>query len=112
MNQNYPNDADGDALRNVAEAGNDMSQPMGIDFTVAVPDESVGRQVAELAQATGYAVELVFDDEDAAWTCYCTKTMLATYDGVVQAQEELNELAEPLGAYCDGWGTFGNSEPG
>jgi hypothetical protein len=32
----YPNDADGDALRRIANDGSDMSQPMEVDFTVDV----------------------------------------------------------------------------
>ena len=112
MNLDYPNDADGDALRRIAEDGNDMSMPMDVDFTVDVPDQGSGEQVAALAQAKGYVVDLEFDDEDEEWTCYCTKSMLATYEGVVAAQKELDELSEPFGGCCDGWGTFGNSETG
>lgn len=78
---------------------------------MAVPDERTGEQVAELARAKGYAVELGFDDGDEAWTCYCTTTMLATHEGVVAAQDELNDLPEPFDACCDGWGTFGNRSP-
>ena len=37
MNEAYPDDADGDALRRIASTGADMSRPMQIDFFVAVP---------------------------------------------------------------------------
>jgi len=110
MTINYPDDDDGDALRRVAEDGNDMSKPMDIDLSVAVPDKESGDRVAELARARGYAVDVYFDEEDESWTCYCTKNMLVTYDGVVTAQEELDELSEPFGGYCDGWGTLGNEK--
>ena len=36
MFSDYPNDADGDELRNVAESGADMSRPMVINFSVEV----------------------------------------------------------------------------
>jgi hypothetical protein len=36
MADSFPNDADGDALRRVAERS-DMSKPMDIDFAVDVP---------------------------------------------------------------------------
>jgi hypothetical protein len=50
------------------------------------------------------------DGGSGSWTCYCSKTMLLTHTAVVDVQAELNRLAEPLGGYCDGWGTFGNAE--
>jgi regulator of RNase E activity RraB len=114
----YPDDDDGQALRLVVQNGSDMSRPMDIDFALAVPDENTGREVAKAAEAAGYRTEVVFDEgeelEDEAatpsWTCYCTKTMLATYEGVIAAQRELELLSSPFGGYPDGWGTFGNVE--
>jgi hypothetical protein len=108
MIPDFPHDADGDALRRVAEGGSDLSKPMAIDFTVAVPDESSGRAVAEAARAAGF--ETSVSRELGEWTCYCTKSMLATYEGVIQVQEELRRLAAPHGGVPDGWGTFGNVE--
>lgn len=103
----YPNDADGDALRAVAERA-DMSKPMDIDFAVDIPSEAAGEEVARLASASGYKTSVDFDDTSKRWTCYCTKQMLATYDGVIAAQKELDALSAPLGGKSDGWGTFGN----
>jgi hypothetical protein len=104
----YPNDADGDALRRVA-TDSDMSRPMAIDFMVAVPDEQSGRAVAEAAQARGYATSVKRDEPSGGWTCYCTKSMLATHAGVLDAQAELDRVAQPHGGHSDGWGTFGNA---
>jgi len=36
--------------------------------------------------------------------------MLATYEGVIVVQSELNKILQPYGGHCDGWGTFGNTE--
>jgi regulator of RNase E activity RraB len=112
----FPHDADGDALRRVAQSGSDMSRPMEIDFFVAVPDRQAGEHVARLAAFRGYQVKVVEDaheegddEEGDAWTCYCTKAMLATYDGVVEAQRELDDLSRHFGGRSDGWGTSGNS---
>ena len=41
MADTFPNDADGDALRRVAERS-DMSQPMDIDFAINVPNQARG----------------------------------------------------------------------
>jgi len=115
----YPNDADGDALRRIAAAGNDMSLPMAVDFEIAASEQSAVEAVAEAADKLGYDTEIFVlenEDEDDAepipdpWTCECTKDMVLTHESVLKAQQELNAIAKPLGAYADGWGTFGNVE--
>src|SRR5262245_36216529 len=105
----FPNDADGDALRRLAAAGNDMSRPMAVDFTVAVPSLSAGHAVANAAQGMGYRTSVEVDEDEQTCTCYCTKHMVASYDAVVLAQQELNRLSGPHGGQCDGWGSFGNA---
>jgi regulator of RNase E activity RraB len=114
--QDYPYDADGDALRRVAASGSDMSRPMDIDFQVAAPDESMATKIAAEAAQLGYRVRIWFDEGEQdpveedylRWTCNCTKTMLPDHGAIVAAQDELDRIAKPLGACIDGWGTFGN----
>jgi len=106
----YPDDADGDALRRVAANGADMSQPMVIEFTVDAPDEAVASAVTERVSTRGYIASIYRDDEDGSITVCCAKSMLATYNGVVDAQAEINALCTSLGAHCDGWGTWGNHQ--
>jgi hypothetical protein len=36
--------------------------------------------------------------------------MVPAYDAIIAAQAELNRIAQPLGAYVDGWGSFGNAD--
>jgi hypothetical protein len=110
--ETYPNDADGDALRRVVSDGNDMSLPMLVDFSVALPDQTAAESFASVVAASGYEASVVFDKEDATWDCYCTKRMVLSYDGVIAAQSELDEQAGSFGGNCDGWGTFGNKDGG
>jgi hypothetical protein len=117
MYDEYPNDADGDALRRVAGGGSDMSEPMDVDFQIAAPDESTAMTIAEIAARLGYRTRIYnyteddAEDESHSWTCECSKTMVLTYDAALAAQAELDEIARPLSAYADGWATFGNVEP-
>src|SRR5688572_11898716 len=105
----FPNDADGDALRRIAEDGSDMSRPMLINFHVAVPDEQSAQALGEVACKLGYRVELYESSEcTLPFTCECSTRMLATYQGVMAIQEELAALSKPFGGIPDGWGTFGN----
>ena len=110
MNTSYPDDADGDALRIVEEHGADMSRPMKIEFSIGVPDITVARSLVELISPLGYEPSIFKDDEDGSVSIYCARTMLATYDGVVSAQDELNRICKPHGAECDGWITPGNKQ--
>jgi regulator of ribonuclease activity B len=110
MDAVYPNDDDGDTLKAVAASGADMSKPMLIDFTIAVPTMEGARSLTERIAALGYAPELYVDEEDGSISLYCGRTMVATYEGVVAAQAELNLLCEPVGANCDGWLTAGNRQ--
>jgi hypothetical protein len=105
----YPDDADGDALRRLASDGSDLSQPMDIDFAVAVPDEETGKAVVLLAAARGYRPAVSQDDETGEWTCNCSRLMVPSYEALLAAQAELDELARSVGGYVDGWGSFGNA---
>jgi hypothetical protein len=103
-------DPDADALRRVAESGADMSRPMVIEFSIDVPDEVSARSVADLIAPDGFDTSMFHDDETGSWSVYGSKQMLATYENVVGAQENLNRLVHAHGGRCDGWGTFGNTE--
>jgi hypothetical protein len=106
----YPDDADGDALRKVAESGADMSRPMVIELSVDVPDERSAPSVAEVVGLAGFDPSVFHDDETNSCSIYCTKKILATYENFVDAQADLNRLVQPYGGHCDGWGTFGNTQ--
>jgi len=106
----YPDDDDGDALKRVAENGADMCQPMKTEFSIDVPDVDRARSLAEKIAALGYTPDIFVDDESGSVSIYCAKNMLATHEGVVAAQCELNELCVPFAAECDGWITAGNRQ--
>jgi hypothetical protein len=80
----FPDDADGDALRRVAERS-DMSKPTDIDFAVDVPSKRSGEEVQRLAAQRGFRPTLHFDETDQRWTCYCAKRVVPTYEAVIAA---------------------------
>jgi hypothetical protein len=89
-----------------------MTKPMIVDFAVDVPTETAGKQVARLAEERGYSCDVELDRKGQRWTCYCTRTMVATYAAMIAAQKELDELSAPFGGKSDGWGTAGNNRTG
>jgi regulator of RNase E activity RraB len=106
--EDLPNDADGDALRRILAHGSDLSKLMEIDYAVAVPDETAAHRVALAAEKAGFRARVRQDEESHSWTCYCSKTMIASHDNLLKDQKLLDDLSEPFGGYSDGWGTFGN----
>jgi len=83
---------------------------MVIEFSVHVPDERAARRTAEVVAPAGFDPSIFYHDETDSWSVYCAKEMLVTYDAVIDAQSELNRLLQPHGVYCDGWGSFGNTQ--
>ena len=106
----YPNDPTGDALRSIAESGSDMNQPMEIEYHIFVEDQAAGDAVSTALRAAGLDTEVWCDEETDEWTCTCYKTMLATYDGILETEAMLAKLCEALGGTPDGWGTYGNAD--
>ena len=51
----------------------------------------------------------VATDDEGDWITYCTKEMVASYEAIVDAQEELRQLSRRHGGEPDGWETLGNA---
>jgi hypothetical protein len=63
----FPNDADGDALCNVAAGGTDMSRPMVIDYAVGAPDQATALVIAEVVAPRGYDPSISEDQDGGTW---------------------------------------------
>ena len=108
----YPDDAIGHALRDLAAAGNDMSAEMAIDFSVVIPVEKMAGKFARTAEGRGYRVGVWKRQGDDDWDVICAKRMVPTHANITTAQRELTELALPFLGFYDGWSTFGNTGAG
>jgi hypothetical protein len=102
-------DATRAALERIAQDGSDLSQPLEMDFFVAVPDERTGRIAAARANGLGFGTSVEQDEETGGWTCYCSKVLVPTYEVVVAIELQLESIGRDIGGYVDGFGTFGNA---
>ncbi len=122
----YPDDADGAVLADLAARGVDMSSPLLIEFAVAAPDEASANAIAKSLRAAGYDTEICFDkgepDEDEpdeddeldpddeefgpSWTVFANVSMIPEHDELLRIQAELDRIAEPHGGQVDGWGVM------
>jgi hypothetical protein len=110
MATQYPNDADGEALRRLEEEGNDMNAPMVVEFPVVVRNEADAERVAILLEERGLEAEIWQTDVEDCWDVVCSVEMIPTYDKIVKMQHDLTEWCKPHGGVCDSWGSFGNTD--
>ncbi len=107
----YPKDSDGDALRRIAkDKSMDLSRPMLVDIFIMSHNQASAEAVATEARQFGYDCDVDEDDDEDTWTTTCSKAMLLTYDSIITAQRQLDDVAAPRDARTDGWGTCGNVE--
>lgn len=117
----YPDDADGAVLAELEASGVDMTEPLHIEFPVAVPDEDSAQSVYEAMVKAGYDSSIEFDegepDEDGeidpddeefgpSWTVYAMLKMIPDYHEIIRIQADLDKIARPLGGASDGWGAL------
>jgi len=114
----YPDDADGAVLADLAAQNVDMTQPLTIEFPVAVPNEASANSAAAAMTKAGYESQIEYDEgepdfdpetDDAeefgpSWTVYANVQMIPEYNEIVRIQAELEQIARPLGGKSDGWG--------
>ena len=109
-----PTDPDGNAIRGVFSRGSIASEPMLVDFQIGCPSREVAEQIAGLVPSSRYTTKIYTDEEEPdeiePWTVESSRSMLLTYEGVIECQNELTEVAEKFGCACEAWGTFGNAK--
>lgn len=124
----FPDDADGSVLADLAKHGVDLTKPLLIEFVVDVPSEKAANKVAAAMKSAGYDPKIEYDagepdeeidedddeeDEDefgASWTVYAKVNMVPKYEEILRIQDELDQLAEPHGGQADGWGVLLGSD--
>lgn len=108
----HPQDDNGDALRRLEAEGDDLSRARDIDFTVVFPTALTAEEFAESFRKAGYQTTIRFTQvkESHPWDVVVVKNMIPSHAGISDFERELQNLADTMGGYNDGWGCF--SEPG
>jgi len=106
-----PDDETGKSLKQFIKDGSDLTNPMQIDFFIAMSFKEEGEKIALKVQDIGFETSLEKNVLDSDWTCYCTKTIIPEYSEVVRIEAQLSFISEPYGGYLDGsYGNAGKSE--
>lgn len=109
----YPKDANGDALRRMEEAGDDLNRPRNIDFTVVFPNRDAAEEFADQFRKRGHAASIEFaeTDENFPWDVVIVKHMIPTHEGISDFEGLLQHVASSLGGHNDGWGSLSEPPP-
>jgi hypothetical protein len=107
MSQNtWPDDADGDVLRNLESKGFDFSKTYSIDFVVEFdswpPPEEAKR---ELEKAFPNLREYEDEESGDREMIFQIKDKL-TYELVTKTQAKANSIVGPHGGRCEAWGVL------
>lgn len=102
----FPDDENGDVLRQMAEQGDDLSVAREIDFSVIFPTEEAALQFAVLLLRNGQKVSFseYEEDEERPWEVQAHPFMVPTHDNISGYESLLASEAESLGGLNDGWG--------
>ncbi|MES2320048.1 MAG: ribonuclease E inhibitor RraB [Pseudomonadota bacterium] len=102
----WPDDVDGDVLRQMRKSGFDFEEPVDLDFNVDFEtwppsDEFVDMLRAQYPNLTVYEP----DDEDDGYVLFVVNAVL-TYELVMFVQSTVSEMADPFGGKCESWGVL------
>jgi hypothetical protein len=116
----FPDDADNAVLANLARHGIDLTQPLSIEFPIAVPNETSANNAAAAMTKAGYEAQIEYDGgepdfdpntDDAnefgpSWTVYANVQLIPEYNEIIRIQTELDQIVQPWGGKSDGWGVM------
>jgi len=107
---NWPNDADGDVLRNLEKQDFDFDKVWEIDFNIDFASWPLSLEAQQGIKSI--YPNCVFeepDDEDieegntSGYVRLTVKSQL-TYDLVIRMQAQISQDARPFGGRCESWG--------
>ena len=108
----FPDDENGDALRQMAGRGVDLMSPRIIDFEHCFPSEEAARGF--IAAVEGAVLEIKLFDPDpengTGWEVQCRERMIPTHSAITDTERRLAEVAARFGGYPDGWGSLSNPD--
>jgi hypothetical protein len=102
----FPNDENGEVLRQMAEQGDDLSVPREIDFSVIFPSEDAALKFAVLLLRNGQKVSFspYEEHDELPWQVQAHPLMVPTHENISGYEDLLGSEAAPFGGRNDGWG--------
>jgi len=104
----FPNDENGDLLREMHEAGINLTQPMNVDFFLIFRTKKDAETAIEALAATGETLETSLEKNEIHddWDLCCTLNMVPTHSAITLREMQFAKLAEQHNGQGDGWGVM------
>jgi hypothetical protein len=111
MQQDFPDDENGNVLRQMASNGIDLTSPRLVDFEHCFSDERSARAFQAAVAKTVHEARLLAPDADEdGWEVQCRVRLIPTHSGITETELRLGALAHSFGGFADGWGFMSNPD--
>lgn len=103
MSTTFHEDVSSNVLLRMKEGGFDFARVHPIEFYAVFQAQEQACVAASNFRGECINAQ-VSPRDDGAWDLQVSKVMYATYDGIGDFEQDLEDLVEPLGGVVDGWG--------
>jgi Regulator of ribonuclease activity B len=102
----FPYDENGDVLRQLCEAGMDMSAEHDIDFWHLFDDQEDAEEMVRRVGTMGIQARTRENRKSSGWDVQCIVSMVPTHAAITQMERKLAEIADDCGGHPQGWGVL------
>jgi Regulator of ribonuclease activity B len=102
----FPDDENGDVLRKMHAAGDNLDAARDINFSFVFKTQSEAERFAAAVTAPDFRAEASAFPERKMWQAEVTFFMLPTYAAISELETRLSKVAAEYGGSPDGWGSF------
>ena len=102
----FPDDENGDILRQMQAAGDNLEAARDMNFAFAFKTQSEAERFAAAITAPDFHAEASDYPERKMWQAEVTHFMLPTHAAITELEARLSKVAAEYGGSPDGWGSF------
>lgn len=102
----WPENADGDVLREMQQAGFKFSKPCLIDFNIDFEEWPPTEAAVRILERQYPSVKIYEPTSESEGYIQLQLFELLSYGLVVKTQEYVTELMAPYGGTCESWGVL------
>ena len=102
----FPADENGDVLRRMQAAGDNLSVARDIDFSFVFAIQTEAQQFVSEVGSPEYQADSSAYPERQMWQAQVTHRMVPTHRGITELEAKLSAMAAKYGGKADGWGSM------
>lgn len=100
----FPDDDNGDVLRNMLRNGDDLSEARMLDFEHIFPSDEKALAFVARALTQTDQVRLSWYEDARCWNVQVSRYMVPEHKAIGELESHLRALAREHGGDSDGWG--------